>query len=145
MLLDCAVEVIKCGADTTPCGGEDGTVGACSPGGLAGRISPRREAQIAGRVTLHKRWKLSGSMVTKIGTRFVTGSGRCGAQMWAPEPSRRFEADVDRASLESAMDASGWQVSHYEVLPDRVLVYLWPRTGAITLRFCFGFGTASTR
>lgn len=46
-------------------------------------------------------------------------------------------ADVDRASLESAMSASDWQLNHYEVLPDRVLIYVWPRAGGLTLRFRF--------
>jgi len=46
-------------------------------------------------------------------------------------------ADVDRASLESAVTASGYQLNHYEVLPDRVLVYLWPHAGGLTLHFKF--------
>src|SRR6185436_869274 len=38
-------------------------------------------------------------------------------------------ADVDRASLETAVKGSGWSISQYDVLPDRVVVYLWPRAG----------------
>jgi len=46
-------------------------------------------------------------------------------------------ADVDRASLESAMKSSGWTISQYDVLPDRVVVYLWPRGGGIDFDFKF--------
>ncbi|MBC8032194.1 MAG: carboxypeptidase regulatory-like domain-containing protein [Pyrinomonadaceae bacterium] len=46
-------------------------------------------------------------------------------------------ADVDRASLESAMKASGGALSHYDVLPDRVVVYLWPRSGGVQFAFKF--------
>jgi uncharacterized protein YfaS (alpha-2-macroglobulin family) len=46
-------------------------------------------------------------------------------------------ADVDRATLERAMSESGWDVSQYDVLPDRVIVYLWPRAGGT--RFTFKF------
>lgn len=46
-------------------------------------------------------------------------------------------ADVDRASLESAMKESGWAISQYDVLPDRVVVYLWPRAGGVDFSFKF--------
>ena len=45
--------------------------------------------------------------------------------------------DVDRASLESAVAASGYQINHYEVLPDRLQFYVWPNPGGIDLRFRF--------
>ena len=46
-------------------------------------------------------------------------------------------ADVDRATLESAVSASDYQLNHYEVLPDKVLIYLWPNAGGLTLHFQF--------
>jgi hypothetical protein len=46
-------------------------------------------------------------------------------------------AEVDRASLESAMTASDGQLNHYEVLPDKLLVYLWPNAGGLDLHFKF--------
>jgi hypothetical protein len=46
-------------------------------------------------------------------------------------------ADVDRASLESAMKSSGWAISQYDVLPDRVVFYLWARAGGIDFNFKF--------
>jgi hypothetical protein len=54
-------------------------------------------------------------------------------------------ADVDRASLELAMKESGWEFSHYDVLPDRLVVYLWPRAGGANFQFTFRprFGLAA--
>jgi hypothetical protein len=46
-------------------------------------------------------------------------------------------ADVDRASLETAMKASDWAISQYDVLPDRVVLYLWPRAGGVDFTFKF--------
>ena len=46
-------------------------------------------------------------------------------------------ADVDRASLESAMKTSGWAISQYDVLPDRVVVYLWAYAGGSDFAFKF--------
>jgi hypothetical protein len=46
-------------------------------------------------------------------------------------------ADVDRASLDQAMKESDWGITQYDVLPDRVIVYLWPRAGGIKFNFKF--------
>jgi hypothetical protein len=46
-------------------------------------------------------------------------------------------ANVDRASLETAMKGSDGSVSQYDILPDRVVVYLWPRARAIDFDFKF--------
>ena len=46
-------------------------------------------------------------------------------------------AEVDRASLDKAMTASGWDMDQFDVLPDRVIVYLWPRAGGTTFSFAF--------
>jgi hypothetical protein len=46
-------------------------------------------------------------------------------------------AEVDRNSLEKAMKASGWDINEYDVLPDRLIVYLWPHAGGT--KFSFGF------
>jgi hypothetical protein len=46
-------------------------------------------------------------------------------------------ADVDRSSLDEAMHNSGWAVSRYDVLPDRLQLYLWPRAGGVKLTFSF--------
>jgi hypothetical protein len=44
-------------------------------------------------------------------------------------------ADVDRNSLEEAK--TKFAVSKYEILPDRVILYLWPRAGGINFNFSF--------
>jgi uncharacterized protein YfaS (alpha-2-macroglobulin family) len=46
-------------------------------------------------------------------------------------------ADVDRQSLDAAVEASGYALSHYDILPDRVIAYLWPTAGET--RFSFRF------
>ena len=46
-------------------------------------------------------------------------------------------ADVDRSSLETAMTSSGWSLTRYDVLPDRVVVYIWPRAGSVNFDFKF--------
>ncbi len=46
-------------------------------------------------------------------------------------------ADVDRASLEKAMVESDWTFNRYDILPDRVVVYLWPWKKAINFSFKF--------
>jgi hypothetical protein len=46
-------------------------------------------------------------------------------------------ADVDRASLERTMKESGWSISSYDVLPDRLVVYLWPHGGGTKFDFKF--------
>ena len=45
--------------------------------------------------------------------------------------------DVDRASLENAAQAAGYAINHYEVLPDRVVLYLWPQAGGTKFNFKF--------
>ena len=53
-------------------------------------------------------------------------------------------ADVDRASLETAMNRSDWSIDQYDVLPDRVVVYLWPRAGGTEFEFKFRSRMAMT-
>jgi hypothetical protein len=51
-------------------------------------------------------------------------------------------ADVDRESLERAVKESNWGINHYDVLPDRVIFYLWPPAGGVKFdfrfRLCYG-------
>jgi hypothetical protein len=46
-------------------------------------------------------------------------------------------AEVDRASLDRAMGTSDWALEQYDVLPDRLLVYLWPAAGGTKFSFSF--------
>ncbi len=45
-------------------------------------------------------------------------------------------ADVDRQSLDQAVQSSG-ALGHYDILPDRVVAYLWPRAGGTQFTFRF--------
>ena len=44
-------------------------------------------------------------------------------------------AEVDRSSLQAAL--KDWTITQYNVLPDRVVVYLWPRAGGVSFNFKF--------
>jgi uncharacterized protein YfaS (alpha-2-macroglobulin family) len=46
-------------------------------------------------------------------------------------------ADVDRASLDRAIKESEWGFDQYDVLPDRLVVYLWPQAGGTRFEFKF--------
>ncbi len=46
-------------------------------------------------------------------------------------------ADVDRASLDEAVTKSNQAIHQYDVLPDRVVLYLWPRAGGVSFDFKF--------
>jgi hypothetical protein len=43
-------------------------------------------------------------------------------------------AEVDRASLDEAV-SSTWDVQSYEIQPDRIALYVWPRAGGTTFSF----------
>ena len=63
--------------------------------------------------------------------------GHVGYGMMLAEVGLPPGADVDRASLERAMAESGWALGSYDVLPDRLVVYLWPRAGGTNFQFTF--------
>jgi hypothetical protein len=44
-------------------------------------------------------------------------------------------AEVDRSSLQTAM--KDWAIYQYDVLPDRVVLYLWPKAGGTSFNFKF--------
>ena len=45
-------------------------------------------------------------------------------------------ADVSRESLQAAMD-SDWSLSRYDVLPDRIVIYMWSKAGGTNINFKF--------
>ena len=45
-------------------------------------------------------------------------------------------AEVSRESLQAAMDAD-WSLSRYEVLPDRIVLYMWSKAGGTRFNFSF--------
>jgi hypothetical protein len=45
-------------------------------------------------------------------------------------------ADVSRESLEKAFEAD-WSLSRYDVLPDRIVVYMWSKPGGSRINFSF--------
>jgi hypothetical protein len=65
----------------------------------------------------------------RIGSR---GWGMMIAEIGLPPGS-----DVDRRVLDKVVSNSGWTVSRYDVLPDRLVLYLWPNAGGTQLTFAF--------
>jgi len=45
-------------------------------------------------------------------------------------------ADVSRESLQAAMD-SDWSLSRYDILPDRIVIYMWSKAGGTNINFKF--------
>lgn len=45
-------------------------------------------------------------------------------------------ADVSRESLQAAMD-DDWTISRYDILPDRIVVYMWAKAGGTKFNFKF--------
>jgi hypothetical protein len=46
-------------------------------------------------------------------------------------------AEVDRVSLEKVKSEMGWGLNQYDILPDRVVFYLWPQAGGVKFAFKF--------
>jgi hypothetical protein len=63
--------------------------------------------------------------------------GHSGYGMMLAEVGLPPGAEVDRASLERTMQESGWSISSYDLLPDRLVVYLWPAGGGTKFTFKF--------
>jgi len=81
-----------------------------------------REAALSDTITVHVE-------AERIGFR---GYGMMLAEIGLPPG-----AEVDRESLAAAAASSGWDLSRYDILPDRVIAYLWPRAGGTTFEFKF--------
>jgi hypothetical protein len=64
-------------------------------------------------------------------------AGSAGSGMLLAEIGLPPGAEVDRASLERVRQDSELGVSRYDVLPDRVLFYLWPKADGASFSFDF--------
>ncbi|MDX6405428.1 MAG: hypothetical protein QOH70_2883 [Blastocatellia bacterium] len=103
--------------------------------------------------TQNENWRANGSSGLRLVTRFdktesnISDQINChveaerigsrGYGMMLAEIGLPPGADVDRASLDLAMKGSDGSISQYDVLPDRLVVYLWPRAGGTKLDFKF--------
>jgi hypothetical protein len=56
-------------------------------------------------------------------------TGSAGHGMMIAEIGIPPGVDVDREGLQKQISESGWDLSSFEVLPDRVIAYVWPRAG----------------
>jgi hypothetical protein len=63
--------------------------------------------------------------------------GSSGHRMMIAEIGIPPGVDVDRESLQRQMTESGWDLSSFEVLPDRVVAYVWLRAGGTKFAISF--------
>jgi hypothetical protein len=63
--------------------------------------------------------------------------GRSGYGMMLAEVGLPPGAEVDRESLERTVKETGWSINSYDILPDRVVLYLWPYGGGTKFSFKF--------
>ena len=103
--------------------------------------------------TQEANWRANGSSGLRLVTKFDKTEGAVSDEMSCHVEAERIGfkgygmmlaeiglppgSDVDRASLETAMKRSDWSISQYDVLPDRVVIYLWPRAGGTKFDFKF--------
>ena len=106
-------------------------------GGASAKVSRQEKSSEALRLDVHFDKPSAGVgdkivcdvLAERIGFR---GYGMMLAEIGLPPGS-----DVDRSSLDRAMIESGWDISQYDVLPDRLVVYLWPKAGGTKFSFSF--------
>jgi hypothetical protein len=63
--------------------------------------------------------------------------GHSGYGMMLAEVGLPPGAEVDRESLDRTVKESGWSINSYDILPDRVVLYLWPSGGGTKFGFKF--------
>jgi hypothetical protein len=113
--------------------------GARAAGGESaeGAEAPKRSAASALKLSVgydHTSAGVSEEVTCSVSAERV---GHMGYGMLLAEVGLPPGADVDRASLERAAAESEWSLDSYDVLPDRLVVYLWPRGGGTRFNFKF--------
>ncbi|MFL6256641.1 MAG: alpha-2-macroglobulin family protein, partial [Pyrinomonadaceae bacterium] len=102
-----------------------------------GGDAPKRSSASALKLSVgydHTQGEVSQEVTCNVSAERV---GHMGYGMMLAEVGLPPGADVDRASLERAMSESGWALNSYDVLPDRLVVYLWPQGGGTRFQFKF--------
>ncbi|HKV39859.1 MAG TPA: alpha-2-macroglobulin family protein, partial [Blastocatellia bacterium] len=97
--------------------------------------APNSNSQLRLKVTYDKTEAHAGDDVTCSVA--VERIGFHGYGMMVAEIGLPPGAEVDRESLETAVRGSNWEVGQYDILPDRVLVYVWPKAGGSKFSFRF--------
>jgi hypothetical protein len=64
-------------------------------------------------------------------------TGSAGHGMMIAEIGIPPGVDVDREELHKQISESGWDLSSFEVLPDRVIAYIWPHAGGTDFSITF--------
>jgi hypothetical protein len=103
--------------------------------------------------TTEANWRANGASGLRLVTKFNKTEGKIGDEIICHVEAERIGlrgdgmmlaeiglppgADVDRASLDKAMKGPNSSVSQYDILPDRVVLYFWPRAGGTKFDFSF--------
>ena len=108
-----------------------------APAALGGE--PEQEAKVSDALQLSVHFDKQSANVGEIVQCSVDAEriGFRGYGMLLAEIGLPPGAEVDRSSLERAMKASGWDINEYDVLPDKLIVYLWPHAGGTKFSFTF--------
>jgi len=67
----------------------------------------------------------------------VERTGSAGHGMMIAEIGIPPGVDVDREALQKNVSESGWELSSFDVLPDRIVAYVWPRAGGTEFTVTF--------
>lgn len=67
----------------------------------------------------------------------ITRTGSRGYGMLLGEIGLPPGAEVDRESLDKIMAGNNWALDRYDILPDRLIVYVWPYAGGSKFQFIF--------
>jgi hypothetical protein len=74
----------------------------------------------------HLRLEVGGKVTCNI---LAERIGSAGHGMMIAEIGVPPGVDIDREGLQRQISESGWDLSAFDVLPDRVIAYVWPRAG----------------
>jgi hypothetical protein len=114
----------------------DGT-GANGPTAQGGQTSAKGDA--AGSLRLSVSYDRTSAEINQEITCSVQAErvGHSGYGMMLAEIGLPPGAEVDRESLERTAKETGWSINSYDILPDRVVLYLWPYGGGTKFSFKF--------
>ncbi|HVF45509.1 MAG TPA: MG2 domain-containing protein [Pyrinomonadaceae bacterium] len=99
----------------------------------------RAKSGDAGALLLSVAYDRTAAEINQAVTCSVTAErvGHSGYGMMLAEVGLPPGADVDRESLDKTVKESGWSINSYDILPDRVVLYLWPEGGGTKFSFKF--------
>lgn len=116
-----SAQIVESHYERWPAAADESLRGSGSAGAMRLQVRyDRTDAKVGEEITCTVR-------AERVGFR---GYGMMLAEIGLPPGSQ-----VDRLSLERALKESGWGIDQYDVLPDRLIAYLWPQAGGTQFQF----------